>query len=378
MSSSVVVVAASVTNTPAGEAHPVGGRSHCVPVNEKNNNSAVELKGAARYEQLDSHIGQGTYGKVEKARDIISGKVVAIKKVKVEVASDEENKKGRQAIGNLGIHFTTIREIKVMREITHPNIMGLLNVFVEGDFMNLVMEHMESDLKKVLDSRVRLSESHVKCIMLQLLDGLKELHSWWFVHRDLSPANLFVNAEGVFKIADFGLTRMYGWYMKDVRFQHEGKTVDWNERLTDRVVTLWYRPPELIFGATKYGSAIDMWSAGCIFAELLCAGKALFAGTGEIDQLGRIFQVRGTPSDANWPEARNLPLYCEFAKSEPRPLSEFVSGCSSTGLGLLDGLLALNPNNRITAEEALTHAYFKTIPLPCKPAELPLHYLRTG
>eukprot|EP00922_Rhytidocystis_sp_ex-Travisia-forbesii_P052747 GHVS01078251.1.p1 GENE.GHVS01078251.1~~GHVS01078251.1.p1 ORF type:complete len:339 (+),score=30.41 GHVS01078251.1:185-1201(+) len=333
-------------------------------------------KGAERYEQLDSHIGQGTYGKVEKARDKTTGRVVAIKKVKVEVASDEENKKGRQSIGSLGIHFTTIREIKVMREIQHPNIMGLLDVFVEGDFMNLVMDHMESDLKKVLDSKVRLSESHVKCIMLQILSGLKELHGWWFVHRDLSPANVFVNSDGICKVADFGLTRMFGWYMKEARFQHEGKRVEWSERMTDKVVTLWYRPPELMFGATKYGSAIDIWSAGCIFAELLNGGKALFPGTGEIDQLGKIFHVRGTPSDTNWKEARDLPLYCEFTKGDPQDLATLVPGCAKAGVSLLDDMLALDPNKRINAEQGLKHSYFNAVPLPCTPSELPLNYLR--
>eukprot|EP00922_Rhytidocystis_sp_ex-Travisia-forbesii_P052752 GHVS01078256.1.p1 GENE.GHVS01078256.1~~GHVS01078256.1.p1 ORF type:complete len:339 (+),score=24.28 GHVS01078256.1:185-1201(+) len=333
-------------------------------------------KGAERYEQLDSHIGQGTYGKVEKALDKSTGRVVAIKKVKVEVASDEENKKGRQSIGSLGIHFTTIREIKVMREIHHPNIMGLLDVFVEGDFMNLVMDHMESDLKKVLDSKVRLSESHVKCIMLQILSGLKELHSWWFVHRDLSPANVFVNSDGICKVADFGLTRMFGWYMKEARFQHEGKRVEWSERMTDKVVTLWYRPAELMFGATKYGSAIDIWSAGCIFAELLNGGRALFPGTGEIDQLGKIFHVRGTPADSNWKEARDLPLYCEFTKGEPQDLSTVVPGCAKAGVSLLDDMLALDPNKRISAEQALKHPYFNAVPLPCTPSELPLNYLR--
>lgn len=333
------------------------------------------LKGKDRYEILDDHIGQGTYGKVEKAKDKITGEIVAIKKVRVEIKDDQQNRQNREIVGNFGIHFTIIREIKIMREIEHQNIMRVLDVYVQGDFMNLVMSHMSSDLKKLMEKTTRLSESQIKCILKQILTGLQVLHSWYFIHRDLSPANIFISDKGICKLADFGLSRTYGWLMKDQSFNKENSKVVWKEYFTDKVVTLWYRPPELILGANKYGSAVDIWSVGCIFAELLREGKALFPGFNEIDQLGKIFEIMGSPSDTNWPEARNLPCYCEFTHCNAKNLKDIFVDRPAVCIDLMEKLLNLNPNKRISAEGALKHEYFSVVPLPCRPEELPLQYL---
>lgn len=313
-----------------------------------------------RYEQINAHIGQGTYGKVEKARDKETDTVVAIKKVKIcEVPSDLAE--SRQKVGQCGIHFTVLREIKIMNEINHPNIMGLRDVFVQGDFINLVMDYMESDLRKVFENRIRFSESHIKCLLKQIILGISELHNWFIIHRDLAPANIFINSNGIAKVGDFGLARSYGQPRREY---------------TPEVVTLWYRCPELLFGATKYTHAVDMWSIGCIFAELLTGGRALFPGEDEIRQLGRIFELLGTPSDDTWPQAKNLPLYCEFNPRPPLDFKEIFPNASEMAIDLIQSLLRLNPLERISASQALDHVYFKCYPLPCDPSELPFVYLK--
>jgi len=316
-------------------------------------------QGPSRYLQLDAHIGQGTYGKVEKARDLLDQEVIAIKKVKVEqavlgIGSDK-------AVAQYGIHFTVLREIKVMRELTHPNIMTIKDVFVDGDFINLVMPYMVTDLRKLLEKRIRLNEAQVKCITLQIVKGIVELHNHWFIHRDLAPANVFISSDGVCKIGDFGLARQFA----------SPRPVN----KTPKVVTLWYRAPELIYGAQQYHDRVDVWSIGCIFAELLQGGKPLFPGNGEIDQIGKIFEVCGTPSEINWPGARQLPLFFEFTHNECRNLKDIFPSVPEQAIDLLQKLLALDPLNRISAQEALDHPYFKSLPAPCNPSELPLQFL---
>lgn len=320
------------------------------------------------YEQLDAHIGQGTYGKVEKARDKRDGQIVAIKKVKVESllsAEDEQSmlSQGKTTpVANVGIHFTVLREIKVMRELNHPNVISIRDVYVDGDFVNLVMPHMVSDLRKFLDRRVRLTEAQVKCILRQILLGLTELHANWILHRDLAPANIFIGSDGICKLADFGLARGFGSPRPSKK--------------TPRVVTLWYRAPELLFGARFYQDRVDVWSTGCIFGEMLLGGRPLFPGTEEIDQLARIFELMGTPDPQTWPEGSQLPQYIDFTHCEPQEFRAVFPGVSETALDLLRQMLCLNPAKRISAAQALEHPYFSALPLACEPSELPLHALQ--
>eukprot|EP00920_Eleutheroschizon_duboscqi_P026404 GHVT01065052.1.p1 GENE.GHVT01065052.1~~GHVT01065052.1.p1 ORF type:complete len:247 (+),score=59.23 GHVT01065052.1:788-1528(+) len=246
--------------------------------------------------------------------------------------------------------------------------------------MNIVMDIMEGDLKKFIDKNVRLTECHVKCLMRQLLQGLEQLHAAFFVHRDLSPANVFINKAGVCKVADFGLARSFGWHAEGSPVLSRAARTSQQQQhrfrptMTAKTVTLWYRPAELIFGANLYGSAIDMWSCGCVFAELLL-GRALFPGLNEIDQLGKIFELCGTPSDSLWPEARALPYFAPFTHKLPGGLETKLKGTSAEAVNLLQKMLQLDPHKRISATEALEHVYFSSIPLPCKPAELPVEYL---
>ncbi|EEA07722.1 cell division protein kinase 10, putative [Cryptosporidium muris RN66] len=313
-----------------------------------------------RYVQLNAHIGQGTYGKIEKARDTLDDSIVAIKKVKLtDIATDI--KSSRQKIGQCGIHFTVLRELKIMNEIHHPNTMELRDVFVQGEFINVVMDYMESDLRRVFEDRIRFSEAQIKCILRQIVQGVAELHKWYILHRDLAPANIFINSKGIAKVGDFGLARSFGQPRREY---------------TPEVVTLWYRSPELLLGATKYSDAVDMWSIGCIFAELLSGGKPLLPGEDELRQLGRIYELLGTPSDTNWPQSRNLPLYCEFTPRMPQQLKDIFPNASDSAIDLLRSLLKLNPLERISAKDTLNHEYFNNFPLPCDPSELPLMYLR--
>ncbi|GIX62765.1 MO15-related protein kinase, putative [Babesia caballi] len=336
-----------------------------------NDSSALEK----RFQPLGKHLGEGTYGTVSMFLDTLTGKHVAIKKVK-NIAWKGE----RQVVGMVGIHFTTLRELKVMRELNHPNLMDLVAVFVSQGFINIVMELMAGDLKKVVDSKVRLNVAQQKCIMWQLLKGLEELHSHGFAHRDLSPANVFVTDGGVMKIADFGLARrcVYSPLMPPTSKRVHPADLDKycvREKMTYRVVTLWYRSPELLLGAESYHSACDMWSAGCLFAEVLDQ-KPLFTGTNEIDQLGRIYKVLGTPSKTNWPGATKLKLYTPFTAEQPKPLDTIIKGHSAEAISLLQRMLTLDPHQRITAKEALAHEYFTTPPLMCKPEQLPFDFMK--
>lgn len=330
----------------------------------------IPLTGSKRYKQLDAHIGQGTYGKVEKALDLFDNEIVALKKIKVEGFQEtcdgslnctDDILRSRQPLSMLGIHFTVLREISIMREFNHPNIISIKDVYVEDEFVNLVMPFMCSDLRKLFERRIRLTEAQVKCIMKQVTLGLKELHTHWCLHRDLSPGNIVFNSSGICKLVDFGLSRTYG-----------------SPRPTEKspkIVTLWYRAPEILYGATCYQDRIDTWSLGCIFAELLMNGKPLFAGTCEIDQLSRIFELCGTPCENNWPEAAQLPGFFEFTHTPPKSFSKVFMGIPKVALDLLEKLLTLDPYKRLSASMALDHPYFSSNPPPCQLHELPLQLL---
>ncbi|CBZ53851.1 putative CAM kinase, CDPK family [Neospora caninum Liverpool] len=380
------------------------------------------LEGKQRYRLCDTFLGEGTYGRVEKAEDLLTKQIVAIKKVKANAAnlfSSRENAGQsasgtekvraqllRQNVGSVGLHFTTIRELKVMREIEEENVMGVIDVFVEQDFICLVMELMHGDLKKLIDSKTRLSIQHVKCIVLQLLKGLHALHKRYIVHRDLAPANVFINAQGICKVADFGLSRCFGCPVVSGSLPQKNAepskpeanackettpaephkaaavAISRKELMTAKVVTLWYRPPELLYGADRYGQAVDMWSVGCIMAELL-TGSPLFPGANEIDQLSRIFSLRGTPTTAAskeeapalWPLSSSLPSFFPFTHTTPKPLKSVFPFCCADSLDLLDRLLQLDPSKRITAADALNHRWFQQNPKPCLPKDLPVHLL---
>ncbi len=167
------------------------------------------------------------------------------------------------------------------------------------------------------------------------------------LHRDLKPQNLLINREGILKLADFGLARAFGIPVKN--FTHE-------------VVTLWYRAPDVLMGSKNYSTSVDIWSVGCIFAEIV-THKPLFAGNNEEEQLAKIFSIRGTPSEEEWPGIKELPLFPQDGQQQykPIPLQNKVP-LDEAGLDLLEKMLQCNPANRITAKQALLHPYFKDVP----------------
>ncbi|KAK1389310.1 putative serine/threonine-protein kinase [Heracleum sosnowskyi] len=292
-------------------------------------------------------IGQGTYSNVFRARDMEKGKVVALKKVKF-------NKFDRRSISFMA------REIRILRWLHHPNIIKLEGVVTSrmSDTLYLVFEYMEHDLTG-LASRpgLKFTEPQIKCYMKQLLCGIDYCHRRGILHRDIKGSNLLIDNDGILKIADFGLANFY--------YQHQV------EPMTNRVVTLWYRPPELLLGATCYRTAIDLWSIGCVLAELY-AGRPIMTGRTEVQQLYKIFKLCGSPSEEYW-RMSELPLAARFKPKQPyrRCIAERFKDLPAPALSLIETLLSIDPAARLSAAHALNSEFFSSNPLACESAELP-------
>ncbi|XP_028119899.1 probable serine/threonine-protein kinase At1g09600 isoform X2 [Camellia sinensis] len=301
---------------------------------------------ADSFEKLDK-IGQGTYSSVYRARDFETGKIVALKKVRF-VNMDPES-----------VRFMA-REILILRCLNHPNVMkleGLVISKVSGNLC-LVFEYMEHDLAGLIASpTIKFSEPQIKCYMQQLFRGLEHCHSRGVLHRDIKGSNILIDNNGNLKIGDFGLATFF----------HSNP----EQPLTSRVVTLWYRPPELLLGATDYGVAVDLWSAGCILAELY-ARKPIMPGRTEVEQLHRIFKLCGSPSDEYW-EKTKLSHATIFKPQHQykRCVAETFKDLPSSALALLDVLLQVEPEGRGSASSALHSEFFTSNPLPCDPSSLP-------
>ncbi|KAI5669878.1 hypothetical protein M9H77_19731 [Catharanthus roseus] len=313
------------------------------------------------FEKLEQ-IGEGTYGQVYMAKEKRTGEVVALKKIRM----DNEKE---------GFPITAIREIKILKKLQHENVIKLKEIVTspgrevdeqgkpDGNrykgSIYMVFEYMDHDLTGLADRPgLRFTIPQIKCYMRQLLTGLHYCHVNQVLHRDIKGSNLLIDNEGNLKLADFGLARSFSG--------------DHNANLTNRVITLWYRPPELLLGATKYGPAVDMWSVGCIFAELL-NGKPILPGKNEPEQLNKIFELCGTPDEINWPGVSKIPWYNKFKPARPmkRRLREVFRHFDRHAMDLLDKMLMLDPSQRIAAREALDAEYFWTEPLPCDPKSLP-------
>eukprot|EP00729_Bicosta_minor_P008537 gene8537-5181_t len=280
-------------------------------------------------------IGEGTYGTVYKA--LVKGTAnhfVALKKIKLE-AEDE------------GVPSTAIREISLLKELRHVNVVRLLEVIHAENKLHLVFEYLDQDLKTFMDkSSKALAPQCVQSYLNQLLLGVAFCHAHRVLHRDLKPQNLLINNMGQIKLADFGLARAFGIPIRT--YTHE-------------VVTLWYRAPEILLGARQYACAVDVWSIGCIFAEMITR-RPLFPGDSEIDELFRIFRVLGTPSEESWPGVTRLPDYKpSFPKWASQALQHCVPGLCERGADLLQHMLAYAPNARISAKAALSHPYFAVL-----------------
>lgn len=288
-----------------------------------------------RYTLMDV-LGEGTYGVVYRAIERGTNKTVALKKIRLD-RSDE------------GIPQTALREVSILQEVHHDNIVNLLDVICGNGKLYLVFEFVEMDLKKSLDQSGPVTGPLLKRMVYQMLDGLYFCHRHRIVHRDLKPANILVTADKSLKLADFGLARAFMVPMHT--YTHE-------------VVTLWYRAPEILLGDPHYAPAVDIWSVGCIMAELSRGGKVLFRGDSEIGQLFEIFQVLGTPNDMqeSWPGVTKLPDYHNvFPKWSPKSLSTVCPNMDPQALEVLALMLVYNPAQRITAKEALMHPWFNDI-----------------
>ncbi|KAH9317744.1 hypothetical protein KI387_019513 [Taxus chinensis] len=315
------------------------------------------------FEKLEQ-IGEGTYGQVYMAREIQTGEVVALKKIRM----DNERE---------GFPITAIREIKILKKLKHDNVIKLKEIVTspgpendeqgisDGNKYNgsiyMVFEYMDHDLTGLSDRPgMRFSIPQIKCYMRQLLTGLHYCHINQVLHRDIKGSNLLIDNNGILKLADFGLARSF--------------CSDQNQSLTNRVITLWYRPPELLLGSTVYGPAVDMWSVGCIFAELL-NGKPILPGKSETEQLNKIYELCGSPDESNWPGVSKLKFWPTLKPQRPmrRRVKEFFKNFDKHALDLLEKMLTLDPSQRISAKDALDAEYFWTDPVPCAPSSLPTY-----
>ncbi|XP_002737515.1 cyclin-dependent kinase 1-like [Saccoglossus kowalevskii] len=288
-------------------------------------------------------IGEGTYGVVYKGRNKKTGKLVALKKIRLE--SEEE-----------GVPSTAIREISLLKELQHPNIVSLQDVLMQEAKLYLVFEFLTMDLKKYMDnipSGKLMDTGLVKSYLYQICQGIVFCHARRVVHRDMKPQNLLIDSKGLIKLADFGLARAFGIPVRV--YTHE-------------VVTLWYRAPEVLLGSPRYSTPVDVWSIGCIFSEM-ATKRPLFHGDSEIDQLFRIFRTLGTPNDEIWPGVSSLPDYKPtFPNWSPGQLPAAIKNIDDDGVDLLKKMLVYDPAYRISAKTALNHPYFEDLDKSALPA----------
>ncbi|CAA0808667.1 Mitogen-activated protein kinase 20 [Striga hermonthica] len=316
-----------------------------MPDHRKKNSSEMdffsEYGDASRYKILEV-IGKGSYGVVCSALDTLTGENVAIKKI-------------HNIFEHISDAARILREIKLLRLLRHPDIVEIKHIMLppsrrEFKDIYVVFELMESDLHQVIKANDDLTREHYQFFLYQLLRALKYIHTANVYHRDLKPKNILANANCKLKICDFGLAR--------VAFSDTPTTIMW----TDYVATRWYRAPELCGSFfSKYTPAIDMWSIGCIFAEVL-TGKPLFPGKNVVHQLDLITDLLGTPSMDTISRVRNEKArryLTSMRKKQPIPFSQKFTNADPLALRLMEKLLAFDPKDRPTAEEALAHPYFK-------------------
>lgn len=284
------------------------------------------------YTKLDK-LGEGTYATVFKGKSRLTDNLVALKEIRLE---HEE-----------GAPCTAIREVSLLRELKHSNIVTLHDIIHTDKSLTLVFEYLEKDLKQYMDDCGNImSMTNVKIFLFQLLRGLAYCHKRQVLHRDLKPQNLLINERGELKLADFGLAR--------------AKSIP-TKTYSNEVVTLWYRPPDVLLGSTEYSTQIDMWGVGCIFYEMAC-GRPLFPGSTVEDELHYIFKILGTPTEENFPgisKNEEFQSY-NFSQYESENLINVAPRLDSEGLDLLSKLLLYEAKKRSSAAEGMRHAFFNS------------------
>ncbi|KAL8726039.1 MAG: hypothetical protein Q9166_006984 [cf. Caloplaca sp. 2 TL-2023] len=296
----------------------------------------------------ESVVGSGTYGKVFKAIHVYTKSLVALKKIRMDGEKD-------------GFPVTAIREIKLLQSLKHENVVCLHEVMVENNDCFMVFEYLSHDLTGLLNHPTfKLDHSHKKHLAKQLFDGLNHLHRRGVLHRDIKAANILISNTGLLKLADFGLARFY--------------TKSGDPNYTNRVITIWYRSPELLLGETQYGPAVDIWSAACVMIEIFTR-HAIFPGDGgEISQLDKIYNVLGTPTRSEWPGLVDMAWFELLRPAERKPntfAEKYQESLTPAAFELLQAMLLYDPAKRPTASDILEHPYFTTEdPAPQQAIEL--------
>ena len=283
----------------------------------------------------ESVVGSGTYGKVFKAIHVYTKNKVALKKIRMEGERD-------------GFPVTAVREIKLLQSLKHDNVVSLQEVMVEKNDCFMVFEYLSHDLTGLLNHPTfRLEQSHKKHLAKQLFEGLDYLHRRGVLHRDIKAANILISNEGQLKLADFGLARFFA----------KRRQLDY----TNRVITIWYRPPELLLGETQYGPAVDIWSAACVLVEIFTK-HAIFPGDGgEINQLDKIYNVLGTPTKSEWPALVDMAWFELLRPSERKSnvfAEKYKERLTPAAFELLQAMFLYDPVKRPTAADVLEHPYF--------------------
>ena len=350
---------------PTGQLAGNKRRAEQHPLETARDGHGKRFKGCSSLKQytLMSKLGEGTFGEVHKAESRETGEIVAMKKIIMQYEKD-------------GFPVTALREIKLLKMLSHPNILKLEEMVMdkprEGKkkaTVYMVTPYMDHDLAGLLENpSVRFTESNLKCYMIQLLKGVAYLHKSKILHRDIKAANLLINNEGLLQIADFGLARPYD----DPPPQPGRGNGEATRGYTTVVVTRWYRPPELLLQLRQYTPAIDIWGVGCVIGEMF-KKRPILAGNSDLHQIQLIFDLMGSPTNENMPGWNALPG-CQGVKdfkTRHSTLNTQFRDQGSLFISLLGELMKLNWHKRINAIDALEHPYFKSEPLPSKPEEIP-------
>ena len=297
----------------------------------------------------EKKVGEGTYAVVYLGTQRSTSRKIAVKEIKTSEFKD-------------GLDMSAIREVKYLQELIHPNVISLIDIFMAYDNLNLVLEYLPTDLEVVIkDQSILFTPADIKSWMLMTLRGVHHIHRNFILHRDLKPNNLLISPEGIIKIADFGLARAV-----------PGP----REILTSNVVTRWYRAPELLFGAKHYTYAVDIWSVGVIFAELMLRIPYL-PGKDDIDQMEVTFRALGTPTDRDWPGVSIFPTYNKLQIYPPPSRDElrkrFIAA-TENALDFMCGMLEMNPTKSWDAILCLESDYFKDLPPPSDPADIKIFH----
>ena len=312
----------------------------------------IPLNTVDKYKK-ENRIGEGTYGIVYRASQKSTLKQFALKKIRLDPQDNE------------GLPISSLREISLLSKLSHKNIVSVIETVVGDSLLDifLVMEYCNQDMAYLLDSmhskNLFFKPPEVKSLLSQLLNGINFLHSNFIIHRDLKMSNLLITDDGILKVADFGLARYFNIPI---------------EPMTPKVVTLWYRAPELLFGELLYTDKIDIWSIGCIFSEWIL-GQPLLPGKIEQEQVSLICNLLGSPNASIWPKLPELPFYriINFPYIQYSSTKQVFQKQTKQTIDLIEMFLTYDPEMRCNLKDARNHGYFNELPRPCVESLIPTY-----